>query len=81
MSGTAEKILADALRLPESDRADLVDKLVESLDADDGADTLHPEWEAEIARRVADMDSGRVTPIPWPEALRIILSNDETADS
>jgi putative addiction module component (TIGR02574 family) len=58
-----------------------VEKLVESLDVDDEADMIHPEWEAEIARRVADIDSGRVKAIPWPEALRMILSDDETINS
>jgi putative addiction module component (TIGR02574 family) len=80
MSATAEKILADALRLPESDRGDLVDKLVESLDADEGADKLHPEWEAEIARRVADIDSGRAKLIPWSEVRRMLRS-DEKCDN
>ena len=29
-------------------------------------------WDAEIAKRIADIESGRVKPMPWPEARRII---------
>lgn len=29
---------------------------------------------AEIRQRLADVDAGRVTPIPWPEARRRILA-------
>jgi putative addiction module component (TIGR02574 family) len=77
MSATAENIPADALRLPGSDRADLADKLLESLDPDDQVEFIHPEWEAEIARRVAELDSGRIKATPWPQVRRMLRANEK----
>ena len=37
--------------------------------------TEHPfseEWNEEIAKRIAELDSGEVKPIPWDEARRQI---------
>jgi putative addiction module component (TIGR02574 family) len=31
-------------------------------------------WKHEIARRIAELDSGKVRPIPWEEALRQITA-------
>jgi putative addiction module component (TIGR02574 family) len=49
----------------------LAGSLLESLE-----DTLDPsaeeEWNQEIARRIAELDSGNVKPIPWAEARRQI---------
>jgi putative addiction module component (TIGR02574 family) len=71
MSSDALKLLEDALRLPENDRADLAARLLESLDpeGDEGAEDA---WAAEVERRIHEMDSGKVQPIPWSEARRII---------
>lgn len=56
-SPTLEKIRSDALTLPESDRAELAHSLVTSLDgpADSDAESA---WDAEILRRLAEIDSG-----------------------
>jgi putative addiction module component (TIGR02574 family) len=43
------------LALPASDRARLAKRLIESLDQD--AD-IEAAWEREVARRVADLESG-----------------------
>ena len=61
MSMPFEAITAEALKLNAEEQADLVERLVASIES---ATPLHPEWEAEIARRVADLDSGKVEPIP-----------------
>ena len=52
-----EKLRADALKLPEPERAELAQDLVASLDgpADKHADQL---WDAEILRRLAEIDAG-----------------------
>jgi putative addiction module component (TIGR02574 family) len=31
---------------------------------------LHPDWDAEIARRVAELDTGRAKTIPWEDVNR-----------
>ncbi len=81
MSAIAEKLLEDALRLPDRDRADMATSLIDSLDRhfDEGAQAA---WDLEIARRVAELDSHSVKPIPWPEARRLILDQpDGSPDS
>ena len=56
----ADQILQEALKLAPAERADLVEAIAASLDGFE----LRPEWEAEIQRRVEDVDSGRVNPVP-----------------
>lgn len=53
-----------ALALPETDRVQLVDALIESLEPDDAA-PLDDAWLAEIERRSREFDEGKVQPIPW----------------
>jgi putative addiction module component (TIGR02574 family) len=54
------EILHAALKLPPEDREELIEELSASLDASD----LGEYWEAEIERRVSDVDAGRVQPVP-----------------
>lgn len=72
MNTEAEKLLADALRLPPQARAALAAQLIESLDreVDEGAEAA---WSAEIARRVEELETGRIQTVPWSEARRQIL--------
>ena len=60
------EVLEAALKLPPEGRAALAQSLLDSLDTDvdEGAEAA---WRSEIARRVKELDSGAVTPIPWPE--------------
>jgi putative addiction module component (TIGR02574 family) len=71
MSPEISELLQKALGLPPEARAALADCLLESLDdtVDEGAEE---EWNKEIARRIAELDSGKVKPIPWAEARRRI---------
>jgi putative addiction module component (TIGR02574 family) len=55
-SPTLEKIRSEALSLPESDRAELAHSLVASLDGPADADAASA-WDAEILRRLAEIDS------------------------
>lgn len=71
MNAAIQELLETALRLPESDRADLAASLIESLDQPFDADA-QDAWAEEIHRRVAELDSGSVKTIPWDEACRII---------
>ncbi len=59
----AADILEAALKLDETERTRLVEALAASLYASD----LGHDWEEEIQRRVSDVDSGRVQPIPGDE--------------
>ncbi|MEY2893550.1 MAG: hypothetical protein RJA98_3458 [Pseudomonadota bacterium] len=66
MSNAVDALLAEAMKLSPEDRAELIDRLVPTLLPHE---PLHPEWQAEIARRVADMDAGRDLGIPAEEAM------------
>ncbi len=59
----ATEILEAALRLDPAERTRLLEAISESLD---GAE-LGDGWEAEISRRMADVDAGRVQTIPGDE--------------
>ena len=69
MNATLEKIEREALALPVRQRAQLVDKLWESL-GDTTYPLLSPEWEAEIERRCRDIDAGKVKPISGERVMK-----------
>lgn len=74
MKPDISKILEEAMRLPPEARAALAGSLLESLDEtlDEGMESA---WEEEIAKRVNELDSGTVKPIPWSEARRAIAGD------
>jgi putative addiction module component (TIGR02574 family) len=73
VSNEVSELLKKALALPPEARAALAGSLFESLD--DAVDqSAEEEWNQEIARRIAELDSGKVKPIPWAEARRQILA-------
>jgi putative addiction module component (TIGR02574 family) len=63
----AEMLLNDALRLPEHERAEFASRLLDSLDlnTDDDVDSA---WAAEVEKRLAELDQGKVETIPWAMA-------------
>jgi putative addiction module component (TIGR02574 family) len=66
------KLLEEALKLSPEARAALAASLLESLDEDVDEDA-EAAWAAEVTRRLHELDSTRVAPIPWSEARRMIL--------
>ena len=73
MTQQALELLQKALTLSEKERGELAASLIDSLDAtlDVGAASA---WNVEISRRVADLDSGRASTVPWEEVQRRITS-------
>jgi putative addiction module component (TIGR02574 family) len=73
MSRDAGEILKEALALPPETRAALADSLWESLEeeSDQGIDEA---WRQEVRKRLAELDSGAVNAIPWPEARAQLLA-------
>lgn len=71
MTQEVSELLKKALALPAEARVALAGSLLDSLD-----DTLdasaEEEWSREIARRIAELDSGKVKPVPWADARRQI---------
>ena len=72
MKAREEKVIVQALRLPRPARAALVARLLETLDSevDDDAEDA---WDAEIGKRLQEIDSGQVKLVPWSEARRQIM--------
>lgn len=62
-------LLREALRLPAQDRAAIAEALLASLD-EDVDDDAEAAWRSEVERRIAELDSGSVSSIPWPEVRR-----------
>ena len=79
MSGTSlNKIRTEALNLNDDERAELARDLIASLDAPPDPDTANA-WDAEIARRIAEIDSGTAKLIDRTELRRRIqqrIGND-----
>lgn len=73
MNRETSKILEAALKLPAEARAALAGSLIESLDEviDEGVEAA---WAEEIAKRVADLNSGKSKTIPWSKARKLIVS-------
>lgn len=66
MASTVELLEAEALQLSPSDRARLVERLIASLHADPDVEEA---WAAEVERRNAEIESGKVSLIAGSEAL------------
>lgn len=66
MSRKLDAIEAEALHLNAEERAWLADRLLASLSDDK---EIEEAWAAEIERRIADIESGRVALIPAEEAI------------
>jgi len=61
------------MEIPTEARAALASSLFESLD--DRVDaSAEEEWKQEIARRIAELDLGKMKPVPWVEARRQICA-------
>jgi putative addiction module component (TIGR02574 family) len=75
MTAKERELLGTALKLPVAARAALAGALLESLDdeVDPRAEAL---WKREIDRRLRELDSGKVKPIPWAEARRRIARSN-----
>jgi putative addiction module component (TIGR02574 family) len=63
---TVETLEAEALQLPASERARLIERLIAGLDSDPA---IEEAWAAEVERRHAEIDNGAVSLLPGPEAL------------
>ena len=75
MTHNATELLKRALALSAEERAELAGSLLESLDgAHDDPEAVEAAWNEEIARRIADLDSGKAKTIPWEDARHWISS-------
>lgn len=75
MTQTATELLKRALALTAEERAELAGSLLESLDdTPDDPEAVEAAWNEEIARRIADLDSGKAKTVPWEDVRRRVSS-------
>jgi putative addiction module component (TIGR02574 family) len=68
VTAETKQLLAQALELPEPERADLAASLIASLEGQADAD-CEAAWREETARRVAALDGGSVKAVLWADAM------------
>ncbi len=66
VSATVKHLYEQALDLEEEERAELAGRLLASLDGED--EGVDDAWRQEVARRMAEIDSGAVQAVSWEEA-------------
>lgn len=78
MSNRTRKLLEAALALSPDERAALAFSLIDSLDEQSDPDAAAC-WEAEVARRLAELEAGAVTPLDRVEAFRRIFGGPDAS--
>jgi putative addiction module component (TIGR02574 family) len=66
MSQNVEELLREACELPETERAKLAGRLLDTLD-EQAEEAIEAAWAEEVERRVRQLESGEVKTIPWEE--------------
>jgi putative addiction module component (TIGR02574 family) len=72
MSPDVSDLLKRALLLPVEERAALANTLLDSLERVD--ESAQEAWDREVARRIEDLEAGRVVTVPWDELRRKLLT-------
>lgn len=71
MSPEADELLKKAMALPPQERGALAASLFDSLEEGSELDLdAEAAWQQEVARRMEEIDSGKVEPVPWLEVKR-----------
>jgi putative addiction module component (TIGR02574 family) len=69
MSQEVIDLLKRALTLPVTERAELAGSLIESLD-ETSDESVKAAWDQDVARRMEEIDSGKVKPLSLEKARR-----------
>ena len=69
MITSLDQVLQAALSLPDTERTQLVEALIDTLAPEDAA-PLEDAWLTEIERRSREFDEGLVQPVPWEDVKR-----------
>jgi len=73
MQADIKALIEAALKLPPEARGAIANRLLDSLQDEEVDPDVEAAWEAEVARRVQELDAGKVKTIPWAEARQQIL--------
>ncbi len=68
MSALVENIRNEALNLPPEERRELIHALLDSLSTDEAAD-FATAWDDEIARRIREVEQGKVKCVSHEEVM------------
>lgn len=74
MKTEADRILCNALRQTDTERARIAEALIASLNAPIDED-VDRAWQIEIENRIRDFDSGAAKSIPWEEVRDRLYQN------
>lgn len=77
MSPNAERLLQEALSLSEDARVGLAEALLESVEHEPADEGAQAAWSSEAKRRLEEVRSGAVRPVPWEEAERLIFESPD----
>ena len=73
---SADELIATAMQLPLAQRVALANAMLISIEPADGSDATREEvnaaWETEVARRIDDIDNGRVKTVTSSEVWKRI---------
>lgn len=72
----SKQIMEEALKLPAKLRGNLAARLLESLDNEPDFDD-DEAWEEEIERRVHEVRADPNSCVPWEEARKMIMRDDD----
>ena len=72
MSPEVSDLLKRALALSVDERAALANTLLDSLETTD--ESVQQAWDAEVARRIEDLKTGKAVSVPWEQLHRKLLA-------
>jgi putative addiction module component (TIGR02574 family) len=75
VSSKSKKLLEAALELPPAEREALAGRLFDSLEESDP--DAEAAWQTEIEKRIEELDQGKVKPLKWSQARRIIFGGTD----
>ena len=79
MGKTVELLLKEALQLSDSERVQLVEELLTTLEIEKD-DNVDEAWAREVEKRAVELSNGTVVPIIWDEvkekAFRLVHGKD-----
>jgi len=75
MSVTVEELLRQALQLEPRARAELAALILESVPTE-SPEEVDAAWEADIRRRVQELESGSVQTIPWEKVREKLMRSE-----
>lgn len=82
MIAKRDELLDAALELPDEDRAEIAQRLIDSLPADwEASGPVSAEWIAEAERRVREVREGNATTIPHEQVVHDIDRQFQTDHS